>query len=81
MRTRSGSSISDKKSISMGPSSSSNAGLDSAKVYRMAATTVALLVGFASLIRFWNASQNNDCVSCGVTYVKLRQVFGRVGGG
>ena len=45
--------MSDKKSISMGPRSSSNAGLDSAKVYRMAATTVARLVGFASFMRFY----------------------------
>ena len=51
--TRSGSSMSDKKSISMGPRSSSNAGLDSAKVYRIAATTVARLVGFVSLMRFY----------------------------
>ena len=50
--TRSGSSMSDRKSISTGPRSSSNTGLDSAKVYRMAATTVARPVGFASLMRF-----------------------------
>jgi len=53
--TRSGSSMSDKKSISMGPRSSSNKGLDSANVYRMAATTVALPVGFASVMRFCTA--------------------------
>jgi len=44
--------MSDKKSMSIGPRSSSNAGLDSAKVYRIAATTVARPVGFASLMRF-----------------------------
>ena len=47
--------MSDKKSISMGPRSSSNAGLDSAKVYRMAATTVARPAGFASVMRFYTA--------------------------
>jgi len=50
--TRSGSSMSKRKSMSIGPKSSSNAGLDSAKVYRIAATTVARPVGFASLMRF-----------------------------
>ena len=72
--------MSDKKSMSMGPRSSSNVGLDSAKVYRMAATTVARLVGFASLIRFCIPVRIMT-TSGTVTHVKLWQVFGRVGGG